>query len=142
MRLRQFTPRQPIPVIPITPRDWQPDPEVVIKHDDLYARAWEFEYDEPKFDGDHNNLVTPSSPEITIRSEETADEMRSTPGTRPENSPEIIPQPDRSYDGMDPDYDMQPDADASVEQLDPTPTNPCSSKYDLRHNSKPNCKGD
>ena len=41
MRLRPFTPRQPIPDIPITPREWQPDPEVVIKHDDLYARAWE-----------------------------------------------------------------------------------------------------
>ena len=40
MRLRQFTPRQPIPDIPVTPREWQPDPEVIIKHDDLYARAW------------------------------------------------------------------------------------------------------
>ena len=39
MRLRQFTPRQPIPDIPITPCEWQPGPEVVIKHDDLYARA-------------------------------------------------------------------------------------------------------
>ena len=78
MRLRQFIPRQPIPDIPITPREWQPDPEVVIKHDDLYARAWECEYDEPRFDSDYNNLVTPSSPEITVRSEETADKMRST----------------------------------------------------------------
>ena len=34
MRLRQFTPRQPIPDIPVTPREWQPDPEVIIKHDD------------------------------------------------------------------------------------------------------------
>ena len=39
MKLRQFTPRQPIPDIPITPREWQPDPEVVIKHVDLYATA-------------------------------------------------------------------------------------------------------
>ena len=38
-RLRQFTPRQPIPDKPIRPREWQPDPEVVIKHDDLCARA-------------------------------------------------------------------------------------------------------
>ena len=30
MRLRQFTPRQTIPDIPITPRAGQPDPEVVI----------------------------------------------------------------------------------------------------------------
>ena len=50
MRLRQFTPRQPIPDIPITPREWQPDPAALIKHDDLYARAWECEYDDPIFD--------------------------------------------------------------------------------------------
>ena len=130
MRSRHFTPRQPIPNIPITPRKWQPDPEVVLKHDDLYARAWKCEYDEPIFDGDDNILETPNSPENTIRSEQVADEMKSTPGTIPGNSPEIIPQPDRSYDGMDTDYDMQPDADAIVEQLDPTPTNPRSSTND------------
>ena len=95
MRLRQFTLCQPIPDIPITPREWQPDPEVVFKHDDLYARVWEYEYDEPIFDTDYHSLATSSSPEITIRSKQTADEIRSTPGTTPENSPEIIPQPDR-----------------------------------------------
>ena len=89
-RLRQFTPRQPIPDIPITSREWQPDPEVFITHDDLYARAWECEYDEPMFDSDYNNLATPSPPEITIRSEQAADEMRNTPGVIPGNYPEII----------------------------------------------------
>ena len=78
MRLRQFTPHQPMPDIPITPCEWQPDPEVVITHDDLYARAWECEYDEPIFDSDYNNLATPRPPEITLRSEEAADETRST----------------------------------------------------------------
>ena len=34
MRLRQITTRQPIPDIPITPPEWQPDPEVVIEHDE------------------------------------------------------------------------------------------------------------
>ena len=38
MRLRQVTPRQPLSDIPVTQRQWQPDPEVVITHDDLYAR--------------------------------------------------------------------------------------------------------
>ena len=101
MRLRQFAPRQPIPDIPITPREWQPDPKVVITHDDLYARAWECEYDEPIFDSDYNNLATPSPPENTIRSEQAADEMRNTPGIIPENSPEIVLQPDRSYDWLE-----------------------------------------
>ena len=59
MRLRQFTPRQPKPDIPVTTRKWQPDPENVIKNDDLYAIAWECEHDEPRFDSDYN-LVTPN----------------------------------------------------------------------------------
>ena len=141
-RLRQFTPRQPIPDIPITPQKWQPDPEVVLKHDDLYARAWECEYDEPIFDSDYDNLAIPSSPEITIRAEQTADEMRNIPRTIPESPPQIILQPHTSYDGRDMDHDTQPDADASVEQLDPMPTNPRSSKYNLRLNRKPNCNND
>ena len=87
MRLRHFTPRQPIRDKPITPHKWQPDPEVVIKHDDLYARAWECEYDEPIFDSNYNNLATPSSPEITIRSEQVADEISNTLGTIPESFP-------------------------------------------------------
>ena len=37
---------------------------------------------------------------------------------------------------------MQPDVDMSVEQPDTTPTNPRSSKYDLRHNPTPNCNDD
>ena len=142
MKLRQFTPRQPLADIPVTQREWQPDPEVDITHDDLYARAWECEYDEPIFDSDYNNLAAPSLPEITIRSEQTADEMRNTPGITPENSAEITPQPDGSSDGRDEDRDTQPDADMSVEQLDPMPTNPRSSIYDLRHNPKPKCNDD
>ena len=155
--LRQFTPRQPPPDIPVTQREWQPDPEIVITHDDLYARAWECEYDEPLFDNDHNNLAVTNPPEITVQSELTAEELRNTPGIIPENSPEIIPQSDESYDGRDVDanpqpdgsydsrdvdHDTQPDANTSVEQLDPMPTNPRSSKYDLRHNPKPNFNDD
>ena len=86
MRLRKFTPRQPLPDKPVTQREWQP--EVVITHDDLYARAWECEYDEPKFDSDYNNLAPPSPPETTIRSEQATGEMRSTPEIIPGISPE------------------------------------------------------
>ena len=141
-RLRQFTPRQLPPDLAVTQREWQPDLEIVITHDDLYARAWECEYDKPIFDSDYNNLAAPSTPEITIRSEQTADEMRNTPVITPENSPEITPQPDGSPDGRDVDRHTQPDADMSVEHLDPMPTNPRSSKYDLRHNTEPNCNDD
>ena len=134
MRLRQFTPRQSIPDVQTTRREWRPDPEVTIKQDDLYTRAWECEYDNPIFDSDRDNMVTPNSPEITVRSDDAADEMRSNPGTIREDSPEIIPQADNLYDGTDTDHYILPDADTSVEQTNPTPTNPRSSKYDLRHN--------
>ena len=142
MRLRHFTPRQPIPDIQITPREWQPDPEVVIKPDDLYARSWECGYEKRIFDSDYNNPVAPNSPQISVQSEEVADEMKSTSGTIRENSPEITPQADRSYDATDTDHYMQLDADTSVERPDPTPTNLRSSKYDLRHTPKPKCNDD
>ena len=86
MRLRQLKPHQPIPDIQITPREWKPDLEVIIKYDDLYARAWEYEYEKPIFDNDYKNLVTPTSPEITVQTEEAANEMRSTLGTIQKNS--------------------------------------------------------
>ena len=142
MRLHQLTTRQPLPATPVTTREWQLDPEVIKNHDDLYARAWECEYDGPINDTDYNNLVTPNSPEITIRSEQAVDQVRSTPGIILENSPEITPQTDRSYDGNDTDHYVQPDADISVETRNPTSTNPHSSKFDLRHNPKPNRNDD
>ena len=73
-------------------------------------------------------MVIPNSPEITVRSEKAASEMKSTPGTTRGSSPEIIPLVDDSYDGTDMDHYMQPDADTIVEEIDPTPTNPRSSK--------------
>ena len=141
-RLRQLTPRQPIPDTPVTPREWQPDPEVIIKHDDLYARAWECEYHKPLFDSDRDNMVIPNSPEVTVRSEQAVDETRSIPRTIQKDSSEILPHTHDIDDGTDTDHYMQPDADTSVEQIDPTPTNPRSSKYDLRQNPRPNCNND
>ena len=126
MRPRQFTPRQPIPDTAVSPREWQPDPEVIIKHDDLYARAWEREYDKPIFESDCDEMVIPNSPEILVRPEEAADETKSTPGTIQKDSSEILPHTDDIDDGTDTDHYMQPDADTSVEQTDPTPTNPHS----------------
>ena len=108
MRLRQFTPRQPISDTPVTPHEWQRDPEVIIKHDDLYARAWECEYDKPIFDSDRNNLVSPNSPEVTVRSREAADETRSTPGTIQADSSDILPHALEIDDGTDTDHHMQP----------------------------------
>ena len=63
--------------------------------------------------------------------------MSSTPGTIGGHSPEIRPQVGRSFDRTDTEHYMQPDVDTSIEQPKPTPTNPRSSKYDLRLNPKP-----
>ena len=68
--------------------------------------------------------------------------MRSTSGTARESSPEIIHQVDNSYDRTATDHYMQPDAETSVEQIDLTPANSRSSKYDLRYNPRPNCNDD
>ena len=139
MRLRQFTPRQPIPDIEITPRELKRDPDVIIKHDDVYARAWECEREKSIFDSDYFNRVTPNSTENTVRSEVAANETSTIPRTIRKSSPEVFPQADRLCDGTKTDHYMEPDADTSVEQLDLTPTNHRSSKYDLRHNPQPNC---
>ena len=126
MRLHHFTPRQTIPDISVTPRDWQPDPEVIIEHDDLYARAWECEYDKPIFDSDRDNMVVPNPSEVTVQPEEVADETRNTPGNIQEDSSEILPHTDDMDDGTDTDHYMQPDAETSVERIDPTPTKPAA----------------
>ena len=43
MRKPRFTSRQPTADIRIAPQEGKPEPEVGLKHDDLYARAWDCE---------------------------------------------------------------------------------------------------
>ena len=114
MRLRQFTPRLPNPYVQITPREWNPDPEFIIKHNDLYSRAWVSEYEKPKIDSDYNNAETRKSSVVTVRSEIVADKSSIIPGTIRGNSLEIFPQADRLCDGMDTDNYKEPYADTSI----------------------------
>ena len=67
IRLRLFTPRQPIPDVQTTSNEWKPDPEVIIKHDDLYARALESEYETLIFDNNQHEPDIGNSPEVTVR---------------------------------------------------------------------------
>ena len=64
MRMRQITHRQLPADIRITPQEYKPDPEVSLKHDDVYARAWECEYEKPIFDAENNNTTLPETHEI------------------------------------------------------------------------------
>ena len=80
MRMRQLTPRQPPADIRITPQEWKPDPEVRLKQDDLYARAWECDYVQPIFDAENKN-ATPNAHESPVKSDFSNEEMSNTPGT-------------------------------------------------------------
>ena len=80
--------------------------------------------------------------EMTMRHDLPNNETCTIPGTIQEDSPEIFPHTDEVGDGTDTDHYMEPDAELNVEPLSPTDINPRSTKYDLRHNLKPNCNDD
>ena len=142
MRMRQFTLRQPPADIRVNPQEYKPDPEVSINHDDLYARAWEHHYEQPFFDDGNNGATQPDSHEIPIQSDLSTGEMRNTLGTTHECSPEIFPPTDETSDVADTYTHVEPDVGTSSEQQGNSPSNPRSSKYNLRHNPKPNCNDD
>ena len=120
MKLRFFTPRQPIPDVQTTSNEWKPDPEVIIKHDDLYARAWEAKCETPIFDNGHHEPDSDNSLQISVRHDLPTDETCAIPGTIPEDSSEILPHTDEIGDRTDPDHYMEPDAEVNVEPLSPT----------------------
>ena len=68
--------------------------------------------------------------------------MRNTPEATHECSPETFPHRDEIIDVTDTYLHMEPDVESSSEQPENSPTNPRSSKYNLRHNLKPNCNDD
>ena len=142
MRMRQFKSRQPPAETSIKPQEYKPDPEVSLKHDDLYARAWEYDYEQPIVDAE-NNDATPRNPlEFQIQTDIPTEETRNTPGTTHECCPEIFPQTDEVSDITHMYPHMEPDVESRSEQPQSSPTNLRSSKYKLRHNPKPNCNDD
>ena len=142
MRLRLFTPRQPIPDVQTISQEWKPDPEAIIKHDDVYAGAWESEYETPIFDNGQLEPDNDNSLEISVRHDLPNEKTCTIPGTIQEDSPEILPHTDEIGDETDTDHYMEPDAEVNVEPLSPTDNNHRSTKYDLRHNPKPKCNDD
>ena len=142
IQMCQFTPRQPPAYIRITPQEGKHDPNVSPKHDDLYARAWECDYERPIFDAENNIATPPNLSEIPVKSDVSTAEMRNTPGTAHECSPEFFHQSEELSDVTDTYPDTEHDVEASWEQPENSPTNTRSSKYNLRHNPKPNCNDD
>ena len=141
-RMRQFTPHQPPADISVNPHEYKPDPEVSINHDDLYAKAWEYHYEQPIFDAENDNSVSPNQPEIPIQTDLSTGKMRNTRGTIHECPPEISPPIDETSDIEDTCTHAEPDVGTSSEQQGNSPSNPRSSKYNLRHNPRPNCNDD
>ena len=91
MRLQLFTPGQPIPDVQTTSQEWKLDPEVIIKRDDLYAKARESEYETPIFDNGRHKPDNDNSPENRGRHDLANVETCTIPGTKREGSPEIFP---------------------------------------------------
>ena len=142
MRMRQFTPHQPPADIPVKPQENKSDPEVSLNHDDLYARAWEYDYEQPIFDAENDNAAPPNLQEVPLQFEFSTEEMRNTPRIPHVCSPEIFPYTAEVSDVTDMCPHMEPDVDSISEQPENSQTNPRSSKYNLRHNPKPNCNDD
>ena len=142
MRMRHFTPRQPPADITVKPQEYKSDPEVSPNHDDLYARAWEYDFEQPISDAENDNEAPTNSQEIPVQSDFSTKEMRNTPGEAHVCFPEIFPKTDELGDVTDTCPHMEPDVETSSEHLQKSPINPRSSKYNLRQNPKPNCNDD
>ena len=142
MRMRQFTPRQPPADITVKPQEYKSDAEVSLNHDDLYARAWECDYEQPIFDAENDNETPTISQKIPVQTDFSTEGMRKTPGEPLVSSREIFPCTDDDSDVIDNCPHMEPNVGTSSEQAQNSPTNPRSSKYNLRHNPKPNCNDD
>ena len=142
MRMRQFTPRQPPADIAVKPQEYKPDPEVSLHHEDLYARAWEYDFEQPVFDAENDKAAPPNIQEPPLQSDYSTKEMRNTPRHPEVCSPEIFPCTDEVSDVTDTCPHMERDVESSSEQMENSPTNPRSSKHNLRHNPKPNFNDD
>ena len=142
MRMRQFTPRQPPADIIVKPQEYKSDPEVSLYHDDLYARAWEYDFEQPIFDAENDNETPPNQREFPVRSDISTEEMKNTRGTTHECSPENLNPTDNTGDVADTYTHMEPNVGTSSGQQENSPSNPRSSKYNLRHNPKRNCNDD
>ena len=104
---------------------------------DLYARAWECEYEKPNFDAEENNATPPNSPKNPVQSDALTEEARNNPETAHECSP-YFPQTEQVCDVTDTYLYTAPDVEASSEYPINSPTNLRSSKYNLHHVLRPN----
>ena len=101
MKIRSFAPSQHQPDVQTAPQERKVVPEVIIKHADLYARAWEYETENSIFDSVHKKRNTPYLHKITVQSNLANDETSTIPATIRESSQEILPRANGLSDGID-----------------------------------------
>ena len=94
------------------------------------------------FDAENDKAAPPNLQESPMQFENSTEEIRNTPGNPHVCSPEINHCTDEVSDVTDMCPHMEPEVESSSEQPINSPTNPRSSKYNLRHNPKPNCNDD
>ena len=100
-----------------------------LNHDDLYAIAWEYDYEQPIFDAENINTEPHNPQEILVQSDFSTEEMSNTPRKTHECSPEIFLHTDGVSDVTDTYPHMGPDVETNSEQPENNPTNSRSSKY-------------
>ena len=113
-----------------------------LNYDDLWASAWEYDFEQPIFDAENDKAAPPNLQQFSLQSGYSAEEMRITPGNSHVCSPEIFPDTGVVNDVTDTYPHTEPDLETSSEQPEKSATNPGSSKYNLCHNPKPNCNDD
>ena len=134
--------KQPILDVQKMSQKMKPDPEIIIKQDELYARAWECDYETLFFDSYRAEPDYHNSPKIRVRHDLAKDETCIITWTTRESYPENFLQTDEFCDGTDTDQCMELDAEAISEQPNPSNANPRNTKNDLRHDPKPKCNDD
>ena len=124
MRMRHFTPHQPPADIRVKPQEYKSDAEVSLNHDDLNARAWECDYEQPNFNAENDNATPPNLQENPLQSVFSTEEKRNTPGKPHACSPEIFPCTDEVSDVTDTYPQLEPDARKNPKTVRPTPAVP------------------
>ena len=142
MRMCQITPRQPLPYIRIMPQEAKPEAKMSLKHDDLYDRALECDYEMLFFDAKNDNAKPPNSSEFAVHVDLPTEESWNTRETARERSRKLSPQMVEFCDLTGPYSYMEHDAKTDSEQPNIRPTNPRISNYLLRHKRKPKCNDD
>ena len=101
LQLRLFIPKKPIPSVQTASQKSKSDPEVMNKHDDLYAKAWESEFGNPIFDNDQYDPRPLNRREVTKESVNTNTETRCRPGSTQERCVDFFPPTDGLWGGKD-----------------------------------------